>query len=186
MSEAAGYKVPAGLANAFKEERMDSLTGSNTRAYLNSLSKVFGLRIREIEKERDQLYSNDKGKTGLTDFTRLKTDYFNKSLAKFILNEDVTDQYLEKSKRIIRKYEPGFMAPTSNYGRAHFYAPFKIIGNYEIDTFWFNLIVIWAVSLLLYFALYFNILRKLVSGFEGVRTKRADSNFLIIKEISSW
>ncbi len=186
MSEAAGYKVPAELANAFKEERMDSLTGSNTKAYLNSLSKVFGIRIREIEKKRDQLYSNDKGKTGLADFTRLKTDYFNKSLAKFILNEDVPERYLEKSKRIIRKYEPGFMAPTSNYGRAHFYAPFKIIGNYEIDTFWFNLIVIWAVSLLLYFALYFNILRKLVSGFEGVRTKRADSNFLIIKEISSW
>jgi len=102
------------------------------------------------------------------------------------LNEDALDNYVENQKRIIQKFEPGYMPPTSVNGRAHFCAPFKITGNMEIDTFWFNIVVIWLVSLLLYFALYFNILRKLVSVFGNTNKRKSDSSFIIIKEISSW
>ena len=187
MSEKAGYKVPDNLATAFKEGRMDSAIEKDTKAYLTFLSSFFGNKGRQVAKLKDLTYSNiEKNENESKKLARLKTDYYNKGLATFVLNEDVLEKYIEKPKRIIRKFEPGFMAPTANNGRAHFYAPIKIIGSYKIDTFWFNLMVIWAVALLLYIALYYNILRKLVSGFEGIRKKRSDSSFLIIKEISSW
>ncbi|MCX6260306.1 MAG: hypothetical protein NTY95_05640, partial [Bacteroidia bacterium] len=69
---------------------------------------------------------------------------------------------------------------------AHFCAPFKMIGSLKIDTFWFNLIVVWLVSVILYIALYFNVLRKIFSGFDKSNRRKSDSSFLIIKEISSW
>ncbi len=59
------------------------------------------------------------------------------------------------------------MKPTSKYGRAHFYAPYKQMGNIKIDTFWFNLMVLWIVTLVLYFALYYNLLQKLIGVFEN-------------------
>jgi hypothetical protein len=119
---------------------------------------------------------------------QLEADYYNKGLASFVLNDDPTlkKKSVEKSDRIIQKFEPDYMPPTANNGRSHFCAPFKIVGNTEIDTFWFNVLVIWLVSLLLYIALYFTILRKMVSGFGDTNKRRSDSSFLIIKEISSW
>ena len=52
------------------------------------------------------------------------------------------------------------MIPTSITGRAHFYAPVKIIGNRSVDTLWFNIMVIWLMSVILYITLYFDVIRK--------------------------
>ena len=48
------------------------------------------------------------------------------------------------------------MNPTSAAGRAHFYAPVKIIGNRSFDTLWFNILVIWIFSFILYLTLYYD------------------------------
>jgi hypothetical protein len=37
-----------------------------------------------------------------------------------------------------------------------------MIGNTAIDTLWFNIMVLWLVSLILYIALYFKLLKKAV------------------------
>ncbi len=42
MSQEAGYKVPATLTNAFKEGRIDSVTGNYAVSYLDFLSLYFG------------------------------------------------------------------------------------------------------------------------------------------------
>ncbi len=61
------------------------------------------------------------------------------------------------------------MRPVSNYGRTHFYAPYKQIGNIAIDTFWFNIIVLWIAIIIFYIALYFNLLQKAITFFGNMR-----------------
>jgi ABC-type multidrug transport system ATPase subunit len=187
MSEYAGYSVPSSLRNALQNGRLDSVTEHDTKIYLNWLGKKFIKNMRNLSDLRDSVYYKTMG-AGKTwkDYDRLKTDYHNKRLTEIVRNEGETQNYFEKPDRIIQKFEPIFTPPRVRNGRAHFYAPFKKVGNLEIDTFWFNLGVIWILSVLLYLALYFNILRNLVSGLEGIRSKRTDSDFLVIKEISSW
>jgi ABC-type multidrug transport system ATPase subunit len=189
MSDEAGFEVPESIATALKEERFDSLAAEEVRNYLGILSGEFKYRLRKAMDLKDSLIRTIATNRADSDkWFQLEADYYNKGLASFVLNDDPTlkKKSFEKSDRIIQKFEPGFMAPTANNGRAHFCAPFKIVGNTEIDTFWFNVLVIWLVSLLLYIALYFNILRKMVSGFGDTNKRRSDSSFLIIKEISSW
>jgi hypothetical protein len=65
------------------------------------------------------------------------------------------------------------MMPTSKSGRTHFYAPYKQIGSIKIDTYWFNLLVLWLVSFGLYIALYYNLLQKLIEGLGKVKLKEA-------------
>jgi hypothetical protein len=67
------------------------------------------------------------------------------------------------------------MKAVSKYGRAHFYAPNKLIGEIRIDTYWFNMLVIWLVSVLLYLALYFNLLKKLMTWFENLRLPKSET-----------
>jgi hypothetical protein len=171
----------------FNEERPDSSTFRQIENYRAFLEQKFNTKYKTAQYSEDSLIrtlvKTDIEKDKLV---RLKTDYYNKGLATFVLNGDITDQSVEKPKRIYRKYQPGYMPPTANNGRAHFCAPFKMIGSLKIDTFWFNLIVIWLVSIILYIALYFNLLRKILSGFDKSNRRRSDSSFLIIKEISSW
>ncbi len=112
---------------------------------------------------------------GNEEYVKLKDDYYNKRLASILLNEEVLDKSYETPERIVQKYEPVFMKPVSNYGRAHFYAPYKQIGELKIDTYWFNLAVIWISSLLLYIILYFNVLQRLVTYFGAIKIKESGS-----------
>jgi len=188
MSDEAGFEIPESIRTALLEERLNPLAINQIKTYLGILTHEFQLRQRQAVNLRDSLYKTIAPENSIEkdELIKLESDYYNNWLASFILNRGAVDMYIEKPKRIIRKFEPGFMAPTANNGRAHFCAPFKILGNTEIDTFWFNLAVIWIVSILLYIALYFNFLQKLVSGFGEGNKRRSESSFLIIKEISSW
>jgi ABC-type multidrug transport system ATPase subunit len=186
MVEVLNYKLPDGFDKLFEEKRPDSSAYRQIGNYLAFLERKFRSNYKNALRSKDSLIgviASDRIDSEKLD--RLKIDYYNKGLATFVLNGDLKDQSVEKTKRIIRKYEPVFMPPTAKNGRAHFCAPFKMIGNLKIDTFLFNMTVIWLVSLLLYIALYFSVLRKILSVFD--KSKRGkDSSFLIIKEISSW
>jgi hypothetical protein len=186
MFDVLNYELPDGFNKLFKEERPDSSAFKQIGNYLASLEQVFRSNYKNALRSKDSLCGViATNRIDSEKLDRLRIDYYNKGLATFVLNGDLKDQSVEKTKRIIRKYEPVFMPPRAKNGRAHFCAPFKIIGNLKVDTFWFNLAVIWLVSLLLYIALYFSILRKILSVFD--KSKRVkDSSFLIIKEISSW
>jgi len=187
LSDEAGFEIPGSITTALRKERLDSLAAEQVRIYLNMLSAEFNKRRRQEMDSKDSFKKTVAANRADSDrLMRLETDYKNKDLVIFVLNEDYPIKSVEKSDRIIQKFEPGYMLPTANNGRAHFCAPLKILGNTEIDTFWFNLMVIWSLSLLLYIALYFNFLRKIVSGFGDANKRRSDSSFLIIKEISSW
>ncbi len=48
------------------------------------------------------------------------------------------------------------MKPGSKYGRAHFFAPYKQIGNLKIGTLIFNVIAIWIMIIFLSVTLYYD------------------------------
>ena len=112
----------------------------------------------------------------MKNYTSFRDSYENKSLSDLVLSKNVLgEKVLEKDGRLIRKYEPAYMNPTSRWGRAQLYAPVKQIGIFQIDTLWFNVIFIWLYSLLLYFALRTDLLRKIITFFETRKLSRGSS-----------
>jgi hypothetical protein len=61
--------------------------------------------------------------------------------------------------------DPIYKDPASNYGRAHFYAPIKKLGTLEIDTYWYNIMVMWFFCIVLYVMLLTDAIRKLIESF---------------------
>ena len=143
----------------------------NAERYIDSLAG----RLRQVRKKyfdrKDSVNIAIEAKIGKDEFMKLQNDYSNTNLEDVVLDRLRVDKSLETARRIIQKYEPGYMKPTSNYCRAHFYAPYKQIGDIRIDTFWFNLLVLWFGSLLFYLTLYYNLLQKLVTRLENLRLK---------------
>ena len=117
-------------------------------------------------------YENEKGSD--YDINRYKDKYYNESLADLVRNVDEKDRIIEFEGQLYQQINPIFIDPRPSGPldyRAHFFAPKKhLLGN-DVSTFFFNNIIIWVMTVLLYVTLYFELLRKLINSFEGLPVK---------------
>jgi ABC transport system ATP-binding/permease protein len=175
LAAIAGFKaVQEELGTSLNTEKFDTIVAKSAGNYLNSLYAKFVNLRKKAEICLDSVSNSIVSKIGKEAFINLKSDYYNNQLEKLVLDRDRVDQSIETDKRIIQKNEPGYMKPLSKYGRAHFYAPYKQVGDIKIDTYWFNLMVLWIVTLALYIALYYNILQRFITFIENLRVKEPD------------
>jgi len=105
-------------------------------------------------------------------FLKLRDDYANESLEEFVTNKNESIKTIDYKGEIIQKLEPIYMDPQFSFIRAQFYSPTKkIFGNY-IDTYVINVTVIWFMTLVLYFILYFRLLKKALESGERYLGKK--------------
>jgi len=134
----------------------------NERAfqYLVRLDNLLSEQKEKASERREEKYQqmiNDMGQDGFVNF---KQTYYNKKLADIVLNRNEIHKVYQTEQRLVQKKDPVFMEPTSNFGRAHFYAPLKIVNHIKINTLWYNVLMMWLLTGILYLALYLDILRK--------------------------
>lgn len=99
----------------------------------------------------------------LTAFTKQQDDYENEALNQMMFNSnDFGEKCLEKDGKLIQRTNPIYLNPDNNMGRAHFLAPKKKMFGHLFETYWFNICVIWSMSLLMAITLYFDVLKKLL------------------------
>ncbi|MCK5463409.1 MAG: ATP-binding cassette domain-containing protein, partial [Bacteroidales bacterium] len=138
--------------------------------------EVFGSRQ---EYPHDLL--NEEELSELTDslgneaIIRLKQDYHNERLAEQVTNYQEVTKILEINGRLVQKGDPIYLIPESNLGRAHFYAPYKRFNNQLTDTKWFNLLVLWGFSFLVYIALLLDLFRKFINYINSLKFRREAS-----------
>jgi ABC-type multidrug transport system ATPase subunit len=146
---------------------------ASVRKYLGQLDTYYNQKKFGSIAQRDALTSELTEQKGGTDgMISFKNTYFNTSLADLAANKkEISRPIMRYKDRLIRKIEPVYMLPTSRYGRAHFYAPVKFIGYHTFDTLGFNALVLWIMSIVLYFALYFDVIRKIIGYFETVKIR---------------
>ncbi|MCU0461844.1 MAG: hypothetical protein MUF36_07515, partial [Bacteroidales bacterium] len=90
----------------------------------------------------------------------------------FVTNENEIYKTIEFKNEYIQKLDPIYMDPKQNLVKAHFYAPYKNLFGKPVDTFVVNIIVMWAITILFYFALYFRMLKKLLDSGEVAMGKK--------------
>ncbi len=144
---------------------------AQTRTYLNNLKQYYTRRFNKLNRQKQQKvnqFTSTPEKAQL--FKTLKQDYHNKRLATIVKNVNKKERYIEYNHHIVQKVDPIYNDPLPQHSwdyQTHFYAPQKhFLGNY-FSTYWFNINVVWGMSIVLYVALYFNILRKIVNGFSS-------------------
>ena len=172
-NEIPGLEKQAGFRHNPLSDLKISLFTDETRkqmsSWLDSLNFVFSGRLNNASASHDAIYHklvNDMGQERVYAF---RQEYYNDDLADLVLNSASTDKIIQGRDKLIRKKDPVFMDPVSRVGKSHFYAPLKFIGNLAISTLWFNICALWFMSLILYLTLQYNILRKTIEYFGGIK-----------------
>jgi ABC-type multidrug transport system ATPase subunit len=130
--------------------------------YLSKLKREYTKKRAKISKKGDEIYKQLVKQYGNEEIvTKLKEDNYNIALAEIVTNKQELERIKEADNELIQMVDPVFKYPTNKYGRAHFYAPVKRLGNLIIPTPDFNVMFIWLTSLFLYITLVFDGFRKL-------------------------
>jgi hypothetical protein len=148
-----------------------------TRYYFSELDLIFRHNITQSKRSKNEIEKaliQEKG--GIDAYTEFRNRYDNVRLTELVVNRDMIQKVVQREDNLIRKHEPIYQDPGSRYGRAHLYAPYKMLAWLKIDTLWFNMLVIWVYGFFLYLALYFDLLRKLLTKIETIKFKKRRSS----------
>jgi hypothetical protein len=167
--------VPGQWKNKLNIENFNPEIKQEASVYLDSLKRIFMSLSKEATAYKNSVSESLIKAIGNEGVVALRDNYENKKLIFMVLDQEPGEKIVDHGDKIIQKFNPGYMKATSNFGRAHFYAPIKRLGNLEIDTYWFNIIAIWVVTSALYIALYFNILQKLIKFLGSIRSTKSAS-----------
>ena len=156
-------------------KRFTQNTCNSLNDYLDGAEKYFIMLYNDGVSERELKYEQLVKKLGSEKkFNAFKSACFNNQLASVVTNEKDFQAYDIQNNEIRRLKDAVYHEPISIYGNAHYYAPLKKIGLVKIDTFWYNMAVIWLFSIVLFVVLYYDILRKVIAYFEAIRLNRAN------------
>jgi hypothetical protein len=157
--------------------RFDSTVYLKTSNFLKALRQFYGNKIAKATQEREESIrkmTDTPAKTA--EFTALKNQYVNDAVSNSVKNISSSDRIVEYEGRLIQKIYPIYM---DEHRPLHFldfsanlYQPTKHFGGLYFDTLYFNLAVIWSMTLFLFVTLYFDVLKKFIQLLEGNRKYR--------------
>jgi ABC-type multidrug transport system ATPase subunit len=128
--------------------------------------------LSEYENSEDKKYT----------LTELKNKYFNETLAEVVRNINTKNKLIEHENTLIQQIDPVYNDPKAagalDY-RAHFYASQKHLFGHYFDTYYFNILIIWLMTVALYITLYFETLKKTIDLFEKISYKLPGAELLV-------
>lgn len=156
------------FTNSLSPSKFDSTVYEQASDFFVKLKRVYMKRYNDADSRKEaKVASLTSTAEKELDFERFKADYHNEVIADLVKNLSETHRSVEKDGKLIQKIYPIYKDPDPDHiidFNAQFYMPKKHFLGYNIDTFIFNLGVIWSMSLVLAIALYFDVLRRIIDG----------------------
>lgn len=155
------------IDSLFSIENVNPRSLLNMLTYVRQAEEYYGQQGVEAQNRLDRIVMLlENSEKYDYDATLYKKLYYNENLATLVRNSNTEKRIVEIDNRFIRRIDNIFQEPQLernplNY-RTHMYAPVKYFLGMRIDTYWFNVGVIWLMTILLYVALYFDVLKKIV------------------------
>jgi hypothetical protein len=151
-----------------KPETINQDVINATIAYLERLQNFYSRVYSYIYKKL-----NEQKRTENEGFVeKLKREHHNENLEELVTNKNEFERIVEYDGELIQKKDPIYLDPTSKFLKAHFYAPRKIVLNRFLPTIWVNVGVLWLFTIILFIALYFRVLKRMLDMSDYLRFKK--------------
>lgn len=149
------------------DKKLEDFFAAYKKFYQDAYNKAVAIREQTIFKRENATGSDYK-------LNEYKNRYYNESLADLVTNISEKERIIEYDGQLVQQIYPIYLDPKPSGPldyRAHFFAPNKNLLGTRVSTYWFNILVIWLMTLMLYITLYFELLKKLVNSFEKMSGK---------------
>ncbi len=129
------------------------------KEFSNSYTRVKYNRDRAIES----IYPNtEEGRSRLNWVMRA---YHNGAIEALVTNSHHPAPLMSLDNIYIQKSDPIYQLPTSSFGRAHFYSPYKRVGPLLIETYWFAVFILLMMAFIGYMIYANSLLPRLLNRF---------------------
>jgi ABC-type multidrug transport system ATPase subunit len=177
--KATDLKTDYGKANRPKFKNEDKILENLTidkynlevyqilKDYLDEVAKYYSTRRNAANRDKNDLQERFEEKVPGYRLDVYKNKYFNESLSDLVRNANIRDKILEYNGKLLQQVDPIFQDPllpanALDY-RTQFLAPNKHFAGAMFGTYNFNIVVMWLMSIFLYFTLYFETFKKAFS-----------------------
>ena len=155
--------------------KFDSLVYGETITFFESLKKFYNNRYTKADKQKDgKINQSTNTPQKEKDFELERNSYQNEAITELVKNSDEFNRIIEKDGKLVQKIYPVYKDPDPEHMvdfDAQFYMPAKHFLSRNIDTLYFNLGVIWSMTIVLAIALYFEVLLRIIDGIGNVYSK---------------
>ena len=152
--------------------KFDSLTSNKVELLIGNLKRVYIREFNEAFDLKDSLKTTEIIDKNLeAEYFKIKNAYTNEKVGNIVKNKGI-NFIMQVGNRLIRKTTPIYATPEIpenplNF-RTFYYAPQKYFAGRYFDTFWFNIFIIWGMSILALLALYLDLLKRFLNLFERI------------------
>ncbi len=137
------------------------------KKHLLFLETSYKDRLFLFRDKKNDLYNSISKLKGDKYLSDLQSNNHNKSLEKLVAKKDGVDRIVEIDNELVQIIDPIYNdAYVQKYQmdcRSNFFSPVKYLFGIKINTYWFNLGVIWMMIVTLFGSLYYNVLKKILS-----------------------
>lgn len=159
---------------AINPKDFDSKTGDSIEAYLNQLSIYYRDLFNTANAKKDQFITHHLN-TDPERFNRIKDDHYNESVSSIVRREFEKNKMLRQGNALVQMADPIYQLPEPENPwsfRTHFFAPAKHFWGHFYETLWFNITMVWLLTIVLYAALYFDLLKKSMNFLGGIKWRK--------------
>ncbi|MBL7841194.1 MAG: ATP-binding cassette domain-containing protein [Cyclobacteriaceae bacterium] len=180
-----GYELEqVGKENFPEVERLaigkfDSATYVNSMKFLSTLKIYYGRKQAKAMQERQLLIDSlTNTPQRAAQFALDMQRYQNKMVSSAVKNTATTDRVVEYDGRLIQKIYPIYFddhKPAYGFDfSANLFQPTKHFFGGIFDTLYFNITVIWTMTVTLFVTLYFDLLKKFMNLFEYKKYRKRE------------
>lgn len=148
--------------------KFDSTVYQDVAKFQEHLKQFYVKRFNNADQQKEKkIYELTKTPELEKTFDTFRDTYHNETIAELVKNTAESNRIIEVDGKLIQKIYPIYKDPEPDHMvdfNAQFYMPSKHFLNSNVDTFWFNTGVIWSMTLVLAFLLYFDVLRRIIDG----------------------
>jgi hypothetical protein len=155
-------------------EKFDLDAAGKLEEFIEAMNERYSTEFFRANSEKEKLIAYMLEQNAPL-YNRLKTSYQNEHLGEIVRKSFEKSKILEFDNELVQQIDPIYKDPTTTgliNVRTHFFAPRKYFAGRFFDTYWFNICLIWVYAALLYAALYFDWLKKLMNFFGSIRFKK--------------
>lgn len=139
--------------------------------YLEQLKEHYTKINEANDRKRDRII-NYLIETDKDNYEAKRKAYHNESLADLATKAFEKNKILQYKDELVQQFDPVYRDPIPSHIldiRTHFLSPRKHFLGVYFDTFWFNITIIWIMTIVLYITLYYESLKKFIELFSKIK-----------------